>query len=96
MCSARGGFLLLLAITTLITGCEQRKPSQVITLYKGNIASGNSIVNFVDHNDPNGVWAQGFCEDMKKLYEAKWREKYYCAGVQYEEFIPEIKWMIAK
>lgn len=96
MCVAIRTLLLLLTFMTLVTGCDQRKPSQVVTLYKDTIASGNSIVNFVDHNDPNGVWALGFCEDMKKMYEIKWREKYYCASIQYDEFVPEIKWAIAK
>jgi len=79
----------------IITGCDDQKPSQVITLYKGSIASGNSIVNFVDYADPNGAQAQGFCEDMKILYEKKWHETYYCAGVQFKEFMPKIKWHLS-
>jgi hypothetical protein len=49
-------------------------------------------VNFVDFEDPNGTQALGFCEDMKKMYEHKWGQKYYCSSVQFEEYIPGIKW----
>ena len=78
-----------------ITGCDSKKPSQVITLYKGSIANGNSIVNFVDYADPNGAQAQGFCEDMRDLYSRKWHETYYCSSVQFKEFAPTIKWNLS-
>lgn len=87
--------VILIATLPFFIGCAEQKPSQVITLYKGSIASGNSVVNFVDHNDPNGAYAQGFCEDMKKLYEQKWRETYYCSSVQFKKFVPDLKWNLS-
>jgi hypothetical protein len=87
--------IILISALSGITGCDEQKSSQVITLYKGSIASGNSIVNFVDYEDPNGSYAQGFCEDLKKLYEKKWRETYYCSSTQFKKFLPKIKWHIS-
>lgn len=83
-------FFLFLSIA--MVGCNYKKESQVITLYKISVSDGNSIINFVSHDDPNGTRALGFCEDMKNLYENKWRERYYCSSVQFDEFIPEVKW----
>jgi hypothetical protein len=44
--------LIFLATLSGITGCDEPKSSQAITLYKGSIASGNSIINFVNYEDP--------------------------------------------
>lgn len=87
--------VIFIAILPFISGCAEQKPSQVITLYKGSIASGNSIVNFVNHNDPSGAYSEGFCEDMKKLYEKKWRETYYCSSIQFKKFVPDLKWNLS-
>lgn len=86
---------IFLAALLLITGCDSKKSSQVITLYKGSIASGKSVVNFFDYDDLNGAYAQGFCEDVKKLYEKKWHETYYCSSVQFKEFVPNLKWNLS-
>jgi hypothetical protein len=87
--------LIFLATLSGITGCDEPKSSQAITLYKGSIASGNSIINFVNYEDPNGAHAQGACEDMKNLYERRWHETYYCSSIQFKEFLPKIKWHIS-
>ena len=92
----RGAFLLLIALLSLMSGCNEKEPSQMVTLYMGSVANGKSIINLVDYHDPNGVQALGFCEDLKNLYEKRWREKYYCASFQYKEYLPDVKWTLAK
>jgi hypothetical protein len=87
--------VVLTTLLLMITGCDSKKSSQIITLYKGSIASGKSVINFVDYDDPNGAYAQGFCEDMKKLYEQNWHETYYCSSVQFKEYVPNLKWNLS-
>jgi len=58
----RGVFLLLIALLSLMSGCNEKEPSQMVTLYMGSVANGKSIINLVDDRDPNGVQALRFAK----------------------------------
>jgi hypothetical protein len=76
----------------LLLACSKKNTSQPITLYKDAIASGNSIVSFVNSYDENGTIAMGFCEEMRLLYEKKFSARYFCAPVSFADFTPRVDW----
>jgi hypothetical protein len=84
---------IILALFLTITGVclAEENASQLVVLYKGEIAAGQSVVAFIGHNDPNGQYAAKHCEELKSLYTAKEQIPYYCSTVVFKEFKPEIK-----
>jgi hypothetical protein len=78
----------------LLVGCGDEKSSQPITLYRESISSGNSIVSFVNHNDPEGITATSYCEIFRQAYEKKYPEKYFCVPLVFQEFKPDVKWRV--
>jgi hypothetical protein len=72
------------------------RPSQPITLYRGSIESGNAVVSFVRYDDPNGTWARNACEDLRRYWESKEFQKYFCEPLIWEEWVPRIEWRVAK
>ena len=65
--------------------------SQMITLYKHDVMEGQSMISFVNHDDPNGTLAKDHCERLKKLYEEEDKIEYVCSDVQYNKYKSKIK-----
>ena len=88
--------VLSLFMLVILVGCDKSPASQPITLYKGAVASGNGIVHFISHNDPNGIYSTKHCEALKKFYESSDNSSYVCSSVVYNEFVPRAEWRLAK
>lgn len=71
-------------------------PSKPITLYKGSVASGNSVTNFVNHADKFGDTAMIYCRDLAEVYERRYGERYICSDVVYKDFKPNATWNVVK
>jgi len=83
--------IILLAIfAALLSGCEGEK-SQIVVLYKNSVATGNSVVSFINYSDPHGEIASMYCEDLRKVYSARYQITYVCSTEVFEEYRPEIK-----
>ncbi|MFC7411356.1 hypothetical protein [Hydrogenophaga atypica] len=91
---ARPLIVALLSMPLAITAFGQPSKSQPITLYRESVQEGNSIVNLVNYNDPKGEWALSHCEELRKLYEAKYRYRYICAPVIDKAFRPDVQWTV--
>lgn len=86
--------VLIGCMALLLTACGSQsgnEASQLIVLYKGDVAPGNSMVSFVNHNDPSGRYASEHCEVLRNLYSAREGIPYVCSTVVFPEFKPNIK-----
>ncbi len=77
-------------LITLVTACGA-KHSQLVVLYKDSVAPGNSTVSFLNHNDETGEFASVHCEELRRLYESKERQRYICSTIVFDDFKPSIK-----
>lgn len=83
-----------ICVTLLLSACGNQssgEASQLVVLYKGEVGPGNSIVSFLNHNDPTGQYASKHCEAIREVYSAKEGIPYVCSTVVFPEFRPEIK-----
>lgn len=78
-----------------LVACSET-PSKPVTLYKGTIASGNSVTNFVNHADKFGDTAMIYCKDLAEIYERRYGERYICSVVVYKDFKPNALWNVVK
>lgn len=82
----------LLAMVLAACGKQSAgEPSQLVVLYKNEVAPGNSIVSFLSYNDPTGQYATMHCEVLRDAYYAKEGTPYVCSTVVFAEFKPTIK-----
>lgn len=86
---------LLALIAVSLVACSEA-PSKPVTLYKGSVASGNSVTNFVNHADKFGDTAMLYCKDLAEIYELRYGERYICSDVVYKDFKPKAFWNVAK
>lgn len=83
-------FLFLGVTMSMLAGC-QKNDSQVIVLYRDSVAPGNSVVEFVSHNDETGQYATVHCEQLRQLYKEKEKIEYFCSTIVFDEFRPTIR-----
>ena len=87
---------LLMALMVLSSVACSNSSSKPVTLYKGSVASGNSVTNFVNHDDKNGDTAMIYCRDLAEIFERRYGERYICSDVVYKDFKPNAAWNVAK
>lgn len=81
-------------VALLLNACGNQssgEASQLVVLYKGEVAPGNSMVSFLNHNDPTGQYASKHCEALRDAYSQKEGIPYVCSTVVFPEFQPKIK-----
>jgi hypothetical protein len=66
------------------------KKNKWVVLYKGSVMEGNSIVWFASKNDEDGVWAEGHCKELAKVYAEKFNDAYICSTVVFDAFKPNV------
>jgi hypothetical protein len=81
---------LLVTCAVICAGCNDDAASRLVVLYRDSISEGSSVVALANHDDPTGEWATGHCEALKRVYEAQYKNKYYCSTVVFEKFRPHI------
>ncbi len=78
----------------LFSGCgiqPSKEASQLVVLYKERVASGNSLVSFVNHNDPTGQYALKHCEELREIYSSREKIPHICSTIMFADFRPRIK-----
>lgn len=88
--------LLLMALMVLSSVACSNSSSKPVTLYKGSVASGNSVTNFVNHDDKNGDTAMIYCKELAEIYERRYGDRYICSDVVYKDFKPNATWNVVK
>lgn len=84
-------YIALLLLVSAPCYAADVERSQLVALYRGEVLAGNSVVEFVSHNDPSGVYATKHCEELRAVYSKRDRIPYYCSPVIFEEFRPRLK-----
>jgi hypothetical protein len=87
---------LMMALMVLSSVACSNSSSKPVTLYKGSVASGNSVTNFVNHADKFGDTAMIYCRDLAEIYERRYGERYICSDVVYKDFKPKAAWSVVK
>lgn len=86
--------VFVVALAAVLAGCGKEEVgagSQLVVLYRQEVAPGTSIVSFVNYNDPTGQFATRHCEELRAIYSNREPIPYFCSTIVFEGFRPTFK-----
>lgn len=87
-------YIAVACLALLLSACSVQvsvEASQLVILYKGEVAPGNAIVSFLNYNDPTGQYASKHCEALRHVYSSNEGVPYVCSTVVFPEFQPKVR-----